>query len=125
MVEPGSIGSPATAKNVRLVGAAESDREPGLGGYTAMTYGDAWPWDYPAAPLHGDFISQSADGARQGMAAFSSRGPCDDGRIKPDVVAPGTDIVSARSRATYDTGWGPHPNTNYCFMGGTMAGSAP
>ena len=24
------------------------------------------------------------------MADFSSRGPCADGRIKPDVVAPGT-----------------------------------
>ena len=31
------------------------------------------------------------------MAAFSSRGPTDDGRIKPDVVAPGTWILSAYS----------------------------
>ncbi|KAG8406933.1 hypothetical protein J3459_018520 [Metarhizium acridum] len=32
------------------------------------------------------------------MAAFSSRGPTrPDGRIKPDVVAPGTTILSARS----------------------------
>lgn len=119
VVDPGSIGSPATAKNVLSVGAAESDREPGSGGYTAKTYGEAWPWDYPAAPLYDDFISQSSDGAHQGISAFSSRGPCTDGRVKPDVVAPGTDIVSVRSRATSDTGWGPHPNTNYCFMGGT------
>ena len=54
------------------------------------------------------------------MAAFSSRGPAADGRIKPDLVAPGTDIVSARSRASSDTGWGVlGSNTNYCFLGGT------
>lgn len=29
------------------------------------------------------------------IAAFSSRGPTSDGRIKPDIMAPGTDIVSA------------------------------
>ena len=31
------------------------------------------------------------------MAAFSSRGPTDDARIKPDVVAPGTWILSGYS----------------------------
>jgi len=31
------------------------------------------------------------------IASFSSRGPANDGRIKPDVVAPGTNIVSTRS----------------------------
>ena len=30
------------------------------------------------------------------MAAFSSRGPTDDGRIKPDVVAPGVSVKSLR-----------------------------
>ncbi len=34
-----------------------------------------------------------------GMAAFSSRGPTKEGRFKPDVVAPGTSILSTRSRA--------------------------
>ena len=32
-----------------------------------------------------------------GMGAFSSRGPCDDTRIKPDVVAPGIAIFSTRT----------------------------
>lgn len=32
-----------------------------------------------------------------GVAAFSSRGPAADGRIKPELLAPGTTIVSARS----------------------------
>ena len=31
------------------------------------------------------------------IAPSSSRGPCKDGRIKPDVMAPGTSIVSCRS----------------------------
>jgi hypothetical protein len=54
------------------------------------------------------------------MAAFSSRGPCDDGRIKPDIVAPGTFVISTRSRATTNTGWGTvSGNTNYLYMGGT------
>ena len=31
------------------------------------------------------------------IASFSSRGPTGDGRVKPDIVLPGTDIVSARA----------------------------
>ena len=39
------------------------------------------------------------------MAPFSSRGPTDDGRIKPDVVAPGTWILSGYSNL-YQEGYG-------------------
>ena len=41
---------------------------------------------FPANPLNDD---PSAGNAEQ-LAAFSSRGPTEDGRIKPDVVAPGS-----------------------------------
>jgi hypothetical protein len=34
------------------------------------------------------------------LQAFSSRGPTTDGRIKPDIMAPGTSIVSAAGDAT-------------------------
>jgi subtilisin family serine protease len=34
------------------------------------------------------------------VAGFSSAGPTDDNRIKPDVVAPGVDIVAARAAGT-------------------------
>ena len=34
-----------------------------------------------------------------GISYFSSRGPTADGRVKPDVVAPGEKIISARARA--------------------------
>lgn len=50
------------------------------------------------------------------MVAFSSRGPVDDGRLKPDVVAPGSNIVSTRDDST--TGWGVY-NDYYIYMGGT------
>ncbi len=131
VVDLDSIGAPATAKNLLTVGAAENDRAAGSGGYSALTWGAAWPSDYSANPVRDDFISQSADGVYQGMAAFSSRGPTDDGRVKPDIVAPGTDVISCRSRAPgAGVGWGAHPNPGYAFSGGTsmstplMAGAA-
>ena len=120
VVDLRSLDAPASAKNVLAVGASESGRPPGGGGMTARTYGSAWRYDYPAQPIYGDLISSSPAGAPQGMAAFSSRGPAADGRTKPDVVAPGTDVVSVRSRASSAVGWGVlGENTNYCFMGGT------
>jgi hypothetical protein len=84
-----SLGSQSAAKNCITVGASESLRE------FAPTYGQYWPGDYPANPIKGDRQANSADG----MAAFSSRGPTQEGRVKPDVVAPGTCILSTLSRA--------------------------
>jgi len=120
VIDPDSIGAPATAKNLLTVGAVENDRAPGSGGFSGNTYGGLWPSDYSALPIKTDYVSQSAAISNQGMAAFSSRGPTDDGRMKPDVVAPGTDVISARSRAVgAGSGWGIHPNGNYNFNGGT------
>ena len=81
--------SESAAKNAIIVGASESDRpdfEP--------TYGDYWPSDFPKPPINDDQQANNPDG----MAAFSSRGPTQEGRIKPDVVAPGTCILSTLSR---------------------------
>ena len=53
------------------------------------------------------------------MADFSSRGPCEDGRIKPDIVAPGTWIASLRSAfANDENAWAPISD-NYLYQGGT------
>jgi subtilisin family serine protease len=55
------------------------------------------------------------------MAVFSSRGPTADGRLKPEVVAPGTNIVSVRSKhpkAKPEDSWGIYDD-NYLYMGGT------
>lgn len=110
-----SIGSPASAKNALTVGASRSSRN--SGGYSNLTYGQAWPWDFPNPPIAKEKISGNPDG----LAAFSSRGPCDDRRIKPDVVSPGTDIASTKSSpAPLRNFWGAYPgNDKYAFMGGT------
>jgi len=109
-----SVGAPATAKNALTVGASCSDRT--SGGFAGLTYGGLWPPKFPANPAAIEKVSGDA----QSIAAFSSRGPCDDYRIKPDVVAPGTDILSCQSsQAPLRNFWGPGPNSQYAYMGGT------
>jgi subtilisin family serine protease len=110
-----SIGSPASCKNALTVGAGRSSRT--SGGYSQLTYGQAWPAEFPLAPIGTENVS----GNPECMAGFSSRGPCTDRRIKPDVVAPGTDIVSAKSKlAPLRRFWGSVPgHPEYGFMGGT------
>ncbi len=51
-----------------------------------------------------------------GVAGFSSRGPTSDGRIKPDVVAPGEGIIAARAR---DTDMGQPVSDYYTMASGT------
>jgi hypothetical protein len=86
-----TIGSPAVAKNVIATGATQNNR------YEFPIYGDG----------------------QEVMADFSSRGPCEDGRIKPDITAPGTWIASLRSvYADDNNAWGPI-NDLYLYQGGT------
>jgi subtilisin family serine protease len=110
-----SISSPATAKNVITVGASENLRRE----FDDERYGDWWPHDFPRAPFR---TAPMADDPRQ-IAAFSGRGPTLDGRIKPEVVAPGTFILSTRSSqiGSNNFGWGAWgPNKrDYFHMGGT------
>lgn len=111
-----SLGSPATSKNALSVGASRSGRK--NGGFSSLTYGQAWPNKFPKEPIKNAQIS----GDPEALAGFSSRGPCgNESRIKPDVVAPGTDIVSTKSSLAPSTNfWGPYPkNRKYAFMGGT------
>lgn len=111
-----SIGSPASCKNALTVGASQSDRS--SGGYAQRTYGSIWAGKFP----QGGVADERVSGNAESMAAFSSRGPCTDRRIKPDVVAPGTDIVSARSSlASPRRYWGLYPGhaDRYAYMGGT------
>ena len=108
-----SVGSPATAKNALTVGAQRSDRT--SGGYAHLTYGTQWGHKFRNPKIASEKISGDASC----LAAFSSRGPCIDNRIKPDIVAPGTDIASAKSSLA-GHGWGPVAGQpNYCYMGGT------
>ena len=116
VVDGGSVGSPATAKNALAVGAAEGR------GATSRTWHDSWPEDFAVEPIALDLVVQ-ADGP-PGLAAFSGRGPCADGRIKPDLVAPGTQLISTRSAQAAGTAWGLAENTNYLFAGGTSLAAA-
>ncbi|MET0132223.1 MAG: S8 family serine peptidase [Kibdelosporangium sp.] len=156
VIDNDSIGAPATAKNVLSVGASENSR-PNWACDPALTYvatgkegstvgnrscqqlggtqplpkwGEWWPEDYPAEPLRSD----PQAGNDQQMAAFSSRGPTDDGRIKPDVVAPGSWVASGYSdmyQQGYDSqvnpqnglfqadGYGYPVNSRYKYFSGT------
>ncbi|MGA1793265.1 MAG: S8 family serine peptidase [Thermoplasmatota archaeon] len=95
-----SVSTQASAKNVIAVGASENYRPT---------------------------ISSTANNISQ-MASFSSIGPTwGDNRIKPDVVAPGTWILSTRSMVITDFWnhyWGSNStyqgvNRNYAYLGGT------
>lgn len=114
VVDPDSLLTPGTSKNVITVGATENLR---LSGGVA-----AFPWlllnlCFSTNPIATDTPSDDPNG----MAAFSSRGPVDDGRIKPDLVTPGANIISNRSHhPDASTLWGAHEtNPNYVYSGGT------
>jgi len=118
LIDPDSISWPGTAKNVVTIGASESFRPSGGFNYpngVCWAWADCWPRDFPAFPIAIDALSNNING----LAAFSGRGPTDDGRIKPDLVAPGTNIISARSHhPRAGTGWGFY-NSHYIYDGGT------
>jgi hypothetical protein len=101
-----SLGS---AKNVIAVGAAESVRQSGTDGCGVTNSG--------------------ADDAHD-IVSFSSRGPTDDLRTKPDMVGPGTHITGSQSQATGYDGTGvcnptfPAGSTLYNLSSGTSH-SAP
>ena len=79
-----TIGSPAAAKNVLAVGATQNLRTGYDGG--------------------------CGNGNPKVTAEYSSRGPCQDGRIKPDIAAPGTGILSTRA---HDVDYDEHGYGNY------------
>ena len=105
-----SLSFQAVCKNVLTVGAAETDRP----NYTA-TYGQIF--NNVQAPFANDLPGVPQNGTQQGMAFFSSRGPAKDGRCKPDIVAPGTVIVSTES--LYDSNNGGTRSSYYTTMFGT------
>lgn len=86
-----TIGTPGSAKNCITVGASENYR-----------------------PDKGTHASNANE-----IVIFSSRGWTEDGRVKPDVVAPGSWILSTKSsQAPTGNFWGTY-NTYYAYMGGT------
>ena len=64
---------------------------------------------------------RTVDPADDTMASFSSRGPTPDNNVKPDVVAPGTDIVSLSSEGSFNSKYnkGGKIDSYYTTMSGT------
>lgn len=77
-----TVGAPATAKNVIAVGAAEN-----VHSHSSANGGNN------AAGNDGCGIPDTGADSANDMISFSSRGPCQDGRQKPDIVAPGTHVT--------------------------------
>lgn len=125
-IDHGNIASPAVAKNCLTVGASENNRQ----GQFFDTYGLRNPYKFPYPPFKDDNLVDCIDD----IAAFSSRGPCQDGRCKPDLVAPGTFILSTRSSQiagnNFAEGYYSPAKYHYMYMSGTsmatplVAGSA-
>ena len=101
-----TIGAPGTAKNVITVGASENVRAIGF--------------------TDGCGVTDAGANSAKDIINFSSRGPTDDGRIKPDIVAPGTHVTGAQPQvgASYNgtgtcTPQFPAGNTLYSLVSGT------
>jgi serine protease AprX len=113
-IDGDSIGSPGTAKNTLTVGASENYELTGGIQRTVSELRQAKE-NWSAEPI---WSSKLSDNPR-GLAVFSSRGPTDDGRIKPEIVAPGTNILSTFSHhPKAQELWGKY-NDEYVWSGGT------
>ena len=82
----GSIGAPATGKSIIAVGAGNADQA---------------SWDACCTVNDDSLYGEDT------VASFSSQGPTDDGLLKPDIVAPGHYIASAKSDSS--------EADNHCF----------
>ncbi len=113
-IDPNSVGTPGTAKNALTVGASENLLSTG-GIQRKVSELKPAQENWPVAPVADDKLSDNING----LAVFSSRGPTNDGRLKPDIVAPGTNILSVKSQQQGASDmWGAY-NTDYVFSGGT------
>jgi len=97
----GTLGSPATGKNVLSVGAGEQTEE-------------FWQ----------DLGINCDDCDDNDIASFSSRGPAYDGRVNPQVIAPGHLIGSASSTPTSATSCDLALNAGTSMATPLIAGSA-
>ena len=115
-IDATSIYAPACAKNTVAIGATEGPRE-GVG--LRVNWG-AFKNGRRNRFAHRDDRDDAISGEPEHVALISSAGPTRDGRIKPDLCAPGTNLAAARSQATKARGWGlASPMPWYMYYGGT------
>ncbi|MCU0857898.1 MAG: S8 family serine peptidase, partial [Pontiellaceae bacterium] len=94
-----TVGTPGTGKNLFTIAASENV--------------------HPFGGADGSGISDSGADSVNDIIYFSSRGPCDDGRIKPDIAAPGTHVSGGVAQS--DTP-GPSGTAIAGFTGGGVSG---
>ena len=94
-----TVGSPGTAKNIISVGAGEN----------VQAFGGA----------DGSGISDIGADSANDIISFSSRGPCADGRNKPDLCAPGTHVSGGVPQASSPSSTGTHLA---CYNGSGVSG---
>jgi uncharacterized repeat protein (TIGR01451 family) len=94
-----TIGSPGTAKNVITVGASEN----------VQAFGGA----------DGSGVTDTDADTANDVLSFSSRGPCTDGRHKPDLVAPGSHVSGGVPQAANPSSTG---TAAACFNGSGVSG---
>jgi serine protease AprX len=108
-----TVYSPASAKNVLTVGASCSDRK----------VDPPMKWrEYNPQIFTGECGEGLLSGGPETPAALSSRGPTEFDSVKPDLVAPGTQILAAKAAAGKVRWWKPpfeEHGGKYAYLGGT------
>lgn len=115
-IDEKSLYAPASGKNVIAIGATEGPRS-GVGIRSGWGIFNS---RQDRRFRHSADQSDNVSGEPEHIAMISSAGPTIDGRIKPDVCAPGTNLPAARSLASQSKGWGlASPYPYYMYNGGT------
>jgi serine protease AprX len=114
VIDPRQIGAEASAKNCITVGASENYRPDIKGVYDDLN--GPGKKMFPKHPISDDLMANDPDG----LAAFSSRGLTKENRLKPDVVTPGTSILSTKSSvAPMESFFGVSKDPEWMFLSGT------
>ena len=94
-----TVHPPGTAKNIISVGAGEN----------VQAFGGS----------DGSGIPDSGADSANDIISFSSRGPCSDGRRKPEICAPGTHVSGGVAQAASPSATG---TANACYTGSGVSG---
>ena len=108
---PQSVGSPGTAKNVITVGATEN-----VSSLSSDNGGNSPEGD------DGCSLSDASADNFNDIATFSGRGPCTDGRNKPELVAPGTHVSGGVAQDSPPPSPGGTGTAIPCFAGSGVCG---